>query len=86
MFGQDLPAHFGFHGRRRRYRRTVGAHHLPAERLLLVGAFHHVDLAVEAQIGTRHGKRRAPLTGSGFGGHAVKALFLCVIGLGDGGI
>ena len=86
MFSQDLPANFGFHGGRRRYRRTVSAHHFPAERFLLIGAFHHVDLAVKAQIGTCHRKRRAPLTGSGFGGHTVKPLFLRVIGLGDGGV
>ena len=69
-----------------RDRRAVDAHHLAAERLLFVGNLDHVDLAVEAEIGAGHRKRRAPLTCAGLGGHAHEALLLGIIGLGDGGI
>ena len=86
MLGQYLPPHLGFHGRRRCHRRAVGAHHLPAERLLLIGAFHHVHLAVQTEIGTCHGESRAPLPCSGFGGHAFQPLLFGIIGLSDGRI
>ena len=86
MLGQDLPAHGGGVGGGGGDGGAVGPHHFPAEGLLLVGDLDHVDLAVQAQIGAGHGEGRAPLTGAGLGGHALQALLLGVVGLGDGGV
>ena len=47
---------------------AIDLHHLPAEGLLLVADLHHVDLAVQIQIGAGHGQGRAPLAGAGLGG------------------
>ncbi len=82
-FGVDLLSDFCRHRRRRGDARAVCAHDFAAERLLLVGAFHHIDFAVQAKIGASHRKGRSPLSGSGFGRHAFQTLLLCVVGLGD---
>ena len=84
VLGEDLPADVGRVRRRRRHLRAVGAHDLPAEGLLLIGALDHVDLAVQAQVGAGHAQGRAPLAGAGLGGDAPEALVLGVVRLGDG--
>ncbi len=83
---QNFSANVCRVGRRRRDARAVGAHDLAAEGLLLIGAFDHVDPAVQTQVCARHGKRGAPLTGAGFRRDALEPLLLGVIRLGDGGI
>ena len=83
---QNFSANVCRVGRRRRDARAVGAHDLAAEGLLLVGAFDHVDPAVQTQVCARHGKRGAPLTGAGLRRDALEPLLLGVIRLGDGGI
>ena len=85
-FGVDLLADFGGHGRRRGDACTVGAHHFAAERLLFVGNLHHIDLAVQSEEGGGHGKCRAPLACTRFGGHALETLLLGVVGLRNGGV
>ena len=50
VFGKNLTANIGGVAGRRGYVGAVGAHHLAAERLLLVGALHHKHLAVEPEI------------------------------------
>ena len=84
--GQDLPPHLGGQGGGGRHVRAVGAHDLPAEGLLLIGALHHEHMAVQPQIGAGHAQRRAPLAGTGLRGHAGEPLLLGVVGLGDGGV
>ena len=79
----DGPSNDSRHRRRRRYLRAIRAHDLAAERLLLVGAFHHIDLAIEPEERTRHRKRCAPLSRTGLGSDALQALRLCVVRLGD---
>ena len=82
----NLASNIGIHGRRRRYLCTVGSHDLAAEGLLLIGAFYHVYLAVQSEIGACHGKCGTPLTGAGLSRHALQALLLSVISLSDCGI
>ena len=86
MLGQNPSAHFGFHGRGRRHRCAVGAHDLAAKGLLLIAALDHIHLAVQTEVAAGHGKRGAPLSGTGFGSHTLQALLLGIVGLGDGGI
>ena len=83
---ENLPADFRLHGGRRGDGGAVGPHDLPAEGLLLVADLHHIDLAVQAQIGAGHGEGGAPLARSGLGGDAGEPLPLGVVRLGDGGI
>ena len=84
--GQDLAAYLGGVGGGGGDVGAVGTHDLAAEGLLLIGALHHEHAAVQSQIGAGHAERRAPLTGAGLGGHALQALLLGVVGLGDGGV
>ena len=65
---------------------AVGPHDLPPERLLLVADLHHVDLAVQPQVGTGHGEGSTPLAGAGLSGDALEALVLGVVSLGDGAV
>ena len=83
---QDLAAYLGGQGGRGGHVRAVGPHDLAAEGLLLIGALHHEHMAVQPQIGAGHAQRRAPLAGTGLGGHAGQTLLLGVVGLGDGGV
>ena len=85
-FGVNLLADVGRHGRGRSHRGAVGAHHFAAERLLFVGNLHHVHLAVNTEEGRSHGKGGTPLACTRFGGHALEALLLGVVGLRDGGV
>ena len=82
--GQKLPSHVGRVGGRRGDLRPIGAHHLAAEGLLLIGALDHINLTVQPQIGARHGEGGAPLAGAGLGRHALQALLLGVVGLRNG--
>ena len=86
MLGEDLFPNLRLHGGRGRHRRAVGPHDLPAEGLLLIADLHHVDLAVQTQVGAGHGEGGAPLARSGLGGDAGEPLPLGVVRLGDGGI
>ena len=86
MLGKNLPSDSSGLTWRRGHFGTVGAHHFPAERLLLVGAFDHVDLTVKPEIGAGHGQGSAPLTGTGLCGNSFKSLLLGIIDLGDGGV
>ena len=86
MLLEDLPADGGSLRGRGGNGSAVGPHDLSAEGLLLVADLHHVDLAVQAQVGAGHGQSRAPLAGTGLGGNALEALLLGVIGLGDGAV
>ena len=83
---KDAASGLGRFRRRRRDGRAVGAHDLAAERLLFVGALHHVDVAVEAEERAGHGERRAPLPRAGLGRDALQALLLRVVSLRDGGV
>ena len=85
-FGEDLPAYAGGVGGGRGDRGAVDLHNLPAEGLLLIGALDHEHPAVQAQIAAGHGEGGAPLARTGFGGDALEALPLGVVGLGDGGV
>ena len=71
MFRQNLPADFRGIGRGRGNGRPVGTHHFPAERLLFVRTFYHVNFTVKPQVSACHGKRRAPLPCAGFCGYAL---------------
>ena len=84
MLSQNLPAHFGGHAGGGGDGGPVGAHHFPAERLLLIGDFYHVYQAVQVKIGTGHGQSGAPLAGAGLGGDALKSLLFGIISLGNG--
>ena len=86
MLRQDGLADVGLHGGRGGDGGAVGPHDLPAEGLLLVADLHHVDLAVQPQVGAGHGEGGAPLAGAGLGGDALEALLLGVVGLGDGAV
>ena len=86
MLGVDEAADFGLHRRRRRDARAIRAHHLAAERLLLVGALHHEDSAVETEERARHRKRRSPLARARLGRHALEPLRLRIVRLRDGGV
>ena len=86
VLGEDLAADLRLHGRRRRDGRAVRAHNLAAEGLLLIGTFHHVDLAVEPQVRARHRQRRAPLARARLGRHAGEPLLPGVIRLRDGAV
>ena len=86
IFLQDLTSDSGSVRGRRRHFRAVGAHHFPAEGLLLVADFDHVDLAVQTQISTGHGQGGTPLAGAGLGSDTLQALFFGIIGLSDGGV
>ena len=83
---QDSPSDVGCVGWRRGDLCSVSPHNLAAERLLLVGNLDHVDLAVQTEVCTCHGKGCSPLSGASLGGHTLEALFLCIVGLGDGGV
>ena len=83
MLFVDLASDRRIHRGRRCHISAVCAHHFTAERLLFVGNLHHVYLAVKAEVRAGHGKRRAPLTGSGLCRHAFEALLLCVVSLCD---
>ena len=83
VLGEDLAADVRRVRRRGRHVRAVGAHDLAAEGLLLVGALHHEDLAVEAEERAGHRERGAPLAGARLGRDALEALLLGVVGLGD---
>ena len=85
-FGVDLLADVGRHGRGRGHGGAVGAHDFAAERFLFVGNLHHIDLAVNAEECRGHREGGTPLAGTRFGGHALEALLLGVIGLSDGGV
>ena len=82
----DPAADIRLHRRRRRYFRSVSAHHLPAERLLLIRAFHHIYLTVQLKIGTSHGERRSPLPCARLRRHTLKPLLLRIVSLRDRGI
>ena len=84
--GQNLAAYLGGVGGRGSHIGAVGPHDLAAERLLLIGALDHEHLAVQIQIGASHAQRGTPLAGAGFGGDALEALLLGVVGLRDGGV
>ena len=86
MLSQDLLADVGGLGGGGGHACAVDSHDLTAEGLLLIGDLDHVDLAVQIEVGARHGQRGAPLTCAGLGGDALEALLLCVISLSDGGI
>ena len=86
VFREDLAADLRRVGRGGDDGRSVGAHDFPAEGLLLIGDLDHVDLAVEAEVGTGHGEGRAPLAGTGLGRDAFQALVLRVVGLCNGGV
>ena len=86
MLHKNLSSHFGKFGRGRGNLCPIGTHYFTAEGLLLIGYLYHIYLAVQPEIGTGHGKRGAPLSGSGFRGNALQSLLLCIVGLGDGGI
>ena len=86
VLGEDLPADLSGVGRGGDDRSAVGAHDFAAERFLLIGDLDHVDLAVEAEVRTRHGEGRAPLAGTGLGRDALEALVLGVVGLCNGGV
>jgi hypothetical protein len=78
----DLRLHGGGGG----HRRAVGPHDLPAEGLLFIADLHHVNLAVQSQVGAGHGEGGAPLARSGFGGDAGKPLLFGIICLGNGAV
>ena len=80
----DLAPDFRRQGGRRRHICTVGAHHLAAKRLLLIGALHHVDMTLQPKEGTRHRECRAPLTGARLGRHVRESLGLRIVRLGNG--
>ena len=86
MLGVDEAADLCLHRRRRRDARAVRAHHLAAERLLLVGALHHEDAAVKPEESARHRERRSPLARASLGRHAFEPLGLRIVRLRDGGI
>ena len=86
MLRQDFSSHLREFRRRGRHFRTIGTHHLPAERLLLIGHLYHINLTVQAKIGTGHGKSRAPLPCSRLRGNALQPLLLGIEGLGYGRI
>ena len=83
---ENLASYFGRHGGGRRNACAIGAHNFAAERLLLIGDLHHVDLAIQIEIGAGHGERGAPLAGSSFRRNAFEALLLCIISLGNRGV
>ena len=83
---EDLAPDVRRIGRGGRHLRAVGAHHLAAERLLLIGALDHEHLQIESQIGAGHAQCCAPLAGAGLGRHAFEPLVLRVVGLRDGGV
>ena len=86
VLGEDLLADLRLHRGAGRDGRAVGAHHLAAEGLLLIGALDHKHLAVQPQIRAGHGQRCAPLAGAGLGRDALEALLLGVIRLRDGAV
>ena len=86
MLGQDLAAYIGGHAGAGSDGSTIGAHHLTAERLLLVAHLDHVDLAIQPEVAAGHGERRAPLAGTRLSGHAFQALLLGVVGLRNGAV
>ena len=83
---QNSAACLGRIGRRRRYIRVKGLHDGLAERLLLVGDLNHEYLQIQSEICACLGECSTPLTGTGFGGKALEALFLGVVRLCDRGI
>ena len=83
MLGEDLSADLGVHRGRGSDSRAVGAHYLASEGLLLVGAFDHIYVAVESEVGASHRESRTPLTSTCLGGNAAKALLLCIVSLSD---
>ena len=84
--GQNLAADLGGVARGRGDLRAVGSHHLAAEGLLLVRHFHHEHLQVKPEEAAGHAEGCAPLPRSGLRGHALQALLLSVVGLGDCGV
>ena len=86
VLGQDLAAYIGGHAGAGSDGSTIGAHHLAAERLLLVAHLDHVDLAIQPEVAAGHGERRAPLAGTRLSGHAFQALLLGVVGLRNGAV
>src|SRR5690606_17906138 len=63
---------------------AVALDHRLAVWLLLERGLHHVDLALEPELGAGERQGRAPLTGTGLGGDAPYARLGVVVGLGDG--
>ena len=86
MFRQNLLSHLRGHAGGGRNRGSVGSHDLTPERLLFVGNLHHVHQAVQAKIGTCHGKGCPPLSGACLRGDAFQPLLFGIICLGNGGI
>ena len=83
---QDLAAHHGSIGRRRRDFCAVGLHHGLAMWFQLGRALDHIHTHAQTKIAAGHGQCSTPLACAGFGGDFAQALLLGVISLGHGGV
>ena len=83
-FLQNPPSNLSGVGRRRGYICPIGAHHLSAERFLLIRTLHHIHLTVKPQVSTCHGKGCSPLARSRLCSHTLKPLLFGIVGLGNG--